>query len=170
MKNKGFTLIEMLVAIAVFSILLVSIMNTFTRGFYYQKRIIEMQTVEREETYLMETISREIRMAKGKPTVEGLNGSSVLTFEDHEGTLATYCLAEADGTCSSSPTAKSFSIKGQAVSSSDVEIMGLRFSTSTNFATSQPLVTITMQLRSKKDPGASAVLQTSVAMRLYPTI
>lgn len=173
MKNKGFTLIEMLVAMAIFSILLVSVMNTFTRGFYYQKRILEMQTVEREEAYLMEMVSREIRMATAiNVSQAGKNGSSQLTFTDHIPASATYCLANCatSGSCTCSDTGNSFSVGGKMINSADVEITGLKFSTSQSFTDTQPLITVTMQVRSKKDTGVSAVLQTSVAMRLYPTI
>ena len=173
MNNKGFTLIEMLAAMAIFSILLVSVMNTFTRGFYYQKRIIEMQSVEREEAYLMETISREIRMATAIDASQaGKNGSPQLTFTDHNKSPVTYCLADCttSESCACSPTGKSFSVGGKMINSTDVELTGLKFSTSQSFVNTQPLITVTMQVRSKKDTGVSTVLQTSVAMRLYKTI
>jgi prepilin-type N-terminal cleavage/methylation domain-containing protein len=164
MNNKGYTLVEMLVAISIFSILLVAIMNTFVRGFYYQKRILEMQAVQREESYLMEMMSREIRMATAI-TVNNLDGATELNFTDHTNGTARYCLSDTSGACN--PSGRSFSINGQVVNSEDVEISGLKFFTSETFTDTQPLVTIVMQVESKRDSGAKATLQTSIAMRLY---
>ncbi len=164
MNNKGYTFVEMLVAVSIFSILLVAIMNTFVKGFYYQKRILEMQAVQREESYLVEMMSREIRMATGM-TANNLNGATEFRFTDHTGNEAKYCLSDATGACNSA--GKSFSINGQVVNSEDVEISGLKFFTSETFDKKQPLVTIVMQVRSKRDSGAKATLQTSIATRIY---
>lgn len=167
MKNQGYTLIEMLVAMSIFSILMVLIMNTFVRGFALQKKIIEMQSVQREEAYLMETVSREIRMATGiSTTQQNLSGVSSLTFSNHEGTSNTtvYCLAGESGVCSTS--GKFFSINGKIINSAEVEVTNLKFYTS-DFTDKQPLVTILLQLKSRKDPTVETRLQTSVATRLY---
>ncbi len=165
MNNRGYTIIEMMVAISIFSVLLVAIMNTFVKGFYYQKRILEMQAVQREESYLMEMMSREIRMATMPPN-ENLNGVTELSFTDHTGTSTVkYCLADISGSCN--PAGRSFAVNGQVINSENVEIAGLKFYTSQSFTKTQPLVTIVMQVQSKKDPGAKASLQTSIATRLY---
>lgn len=164
MNNKGYTLVEMLVAMSIFAILLVAIMNTFVRGFYYQKRILEMQTVQREESYLMEMMSREIRMATVM-TANNLNGVTELNFIDHTNNRARYCLSGPSGACN--PYGESFSINGQVINSEDVRITGLKFYTSETFTDKQPLVTVVMQVQSKKDPAAKANLQTSIATRLY---
>lgn len=166
MNNKGYSLIEMLVAIAIFSVLLVAVMNTFTRGFAYQRRIVEMQKVQREEAFLLETISREIRMATAiADTQKNLRGGPKLDFTDHTGTPVSYCLAVESGACS--PAGKYFSVNGKVINSADVEVAGLKFYTSESFDKTQPLITITMQIRSKKESSVSTILQTSVATRLY---
>lgn len=166
MNNKGYSLIEMLVAIAIFSVLLVAVMNTFTRGFAYQRRIVEMQKVQREEAFLLETISREIRMATAiAASQQNLHEASRLDFTDHTGTPIYYCLAMESGACN--PAGKYFSVDGKVINSADVEVVGVKFSTSQTFVKTQPLVTITMEIRSKKEPAVSTVLQTSVATRLY---
>lgn len=155
----------MLVAMSIFAVLLVAIMNTFVKGFYYQKRILEMQAVQREESYLMEMMSREIRMAT-EMTANNLNGSPSLSFKDHIGDSVTYCLFDTvSGVCSDG--GNSFAMNGQVVNSEDVRITGLKFYTSETFTDTQPLVTIVMQVQSRKDSGAKASLQTSIATRLY---
>lgn len=166
MENKGYTLIEMLVAMAIFSILIVAVMNTLMRGFFYQKRLVEMQSVQREEAYLMETVSREIRMATDIATSQqALNGATRLDFTNNEGAATTYCRSNATGGCDSA--GKNFAINGTIVDSTDVEVIGLKFFTSQDFANKQPIVTILLQLQSTKDKGVETRLQTSVAMRLY---
>lgn len=166
MENKGYTLIEMLVAMALFSILIVMVMNTFMRGFYFQKRIVEMQALQREEAYLTETMSREIRMATDiNISQQALNGANTLVFTNNEGNATTYCLATSSGACSS--TGQYFAINGKVVNSTEINVKGLKFYTSQNFAAKQPIVTIVLLLQSKKETGVETRLQTSVAMRLY---
>lgn len=170
MKNKGFTLIEMLVSLAIFSVLIVTIMSTFVKGLYYQKRVSEMQTVEREGAYLMETVSREVRMASHiNDDQQGHRDVPELEFTDHGGKSVQYCHSK-DNVCSSSG-GTAFSIKRdgvlQQINSPSVRITELNFFTSDSFATAQPLITISMTIQSVKEPNVSTVLQTSVAMRLY---
>jgi len=166
MENKGYTLIEMLVAMALFSILIVMVMNTFMRGFYFQKRIVEMQALQREEAYLTETMSREIRMATDIATSQqALNGVTSLVFSNNEGNATTYCLADSSGICSS--TGQYFAVNGKVVNSTEIRVISLRFFTSQDFANKQPIVTTVLQLQSKKEIGVETRLQTSVAMRLY---
>ena len=173
MKNKGFTLVEMLVSLAIFSILLVAVLNTFVRGFYYQKKVAEMQTVEREGSYLMELISREVRMASDINNSQAdLNGAYKLTFQDHEGDPIEYCFTNSHGNCSNADSGENFSVRRdhgdwQQVNSSSVKVADLSFFTSESFSDTQPLITISMRIQSVKEPSVSTVLQTSVAMRLY---
>jgi len=173
MKNKGFTLVEMLVSLAIFSILLVAVLNTFVKGYYYQKRVAEMQAVEREGSYLMELISREIRMASDINNSQAdLDGAYKLTFRDHDGSPIQYCFTDAHGNCSNAHSGENFSVRRdngdwQQVNSSGVKVTNLSFFTSESFSDTQPLITISMRIQSVKEPSVSTVLQTSVAMRLY---
>ena len=63
-KNKnGFTLVELLVSIFVFFLIVGAIMNIFISGIETQKKILRDQKTISELSYVMEHISRSLRMA-----------------------------------------------------------------------------------------------------------
>lgn len=180
MENKGFTVIEMIVALGIFSVLLVATMGAFANGYASQRRILEMQAVQRDGAYLMEIMSREIRMASSsdglKPNLD--KGSSRLDFTNHDGKSITYCRASIKkGVVQCSGSGKLFAMINDAgvrslMNSSNVEITNLTFYSSNtdnsgNYDKSEPIVTISMTLQSAKDNNIQMTLQTSVAMRLY---
>jgi len=76
-EEKGITLIEMLVSIAIISVLSVSfyqILSTFSKNFEIQDAIAEMQQQGR---FTADLISREIRQAGYNPTGSIFNGGTV---------------------------------------------------------------------------------------------
>jgi type II secretory pathway pseudopilin PulG len=182
-KEIGFTLIEMAVALGIFTLLITAVMRVYTNGFYSQKRALEMQAVQRDGSYILEVVSREIRMAQdaniaGSPV--GLTNNA-FSFVNHDGVNVIYCLARKVGnntSCNAAGDSFAISMDGGAnydvINSSDVTVTKLLFSSSadgsnTDYTKSEPLITVTMSLQSKKDPGANLTLQTGVAMRLYST-
>lgn len=181
MENKGFTLIEMLVSLMIFAILITAAMSTFVKGFAYQKRIVEMQAVQREGSYLMETISREIRMATNMDSSQQGNSDSSVSFNNPDGHSITYCLANSNGNCTASGSYFAVDDTTTGVSSiinsSDISVSRLNFYVSGGTdtfwgrgaqATSvQPLITVVMELQSNKDPTVKLNLQSSIAMRIY---
>lgn len=178
MKNKGFTLIEMLIALGIFCVLIVAIMRVFTSGFSFQRRVLEAQAVQRDGTYLMEMLSREIRMASATygSNIPISSGSTSLKFINHNNQLVTYCRATAlndgsgDAVCNSS--GNSFAVNNKVMNSSDVKVSRLVFYPSKtdstgNYSDSEPMITIYMALQSVKDPSVTISLQSTVSMRLY---
>lgn len=63
-NNSGLTLIEMLVAIAVFSIIIVSAISIFIYSIKIQKYCLSYQNLLSQMNYVMEYMTRSIRMAK----------------------------------------------------------------------------------------------------------
>jgi len=63
-KDAGFTLIEMLVVITVFSILMVAIIGIFVSALRIQRYYLASQRLLNETSYVMEYTSRFIRMAQ----------------------------------------------------------------------------------------------------------
>lgn len=59
--QKGFTLIEMLVVITVFSITVVAVCDLFMLNLKYQRRVAETQKLENNIRYVSETIIRAMR-------------------------------------------------------------------------------------------------------------
>ncbi|MBZ9569599.1 prepilin-type N-terminal cleavage/methylation domain-containing protein [Patescibacteria group bacterium] len=69
MKNKGLTLIEMLVALTMFSIIVGAISGLFISGIRSQGRVLATQEILDQTSYVMEYMGRAIRMA-----IKDLNG------------------------------------------------------------------------------------------------
>ena len=81
-KIRGFTLVELLVAMAISSIVLASVAaayRTQIRTHATQQMVVDMQQNIRGAMYIMQ---REIRMAGHDPT--GLTGASILVADDAE--------------------------------------------------------------------------------------
>lgn len=64
MKNKGFTLVEIMVAVAVFMVLIVIFADFFTSAIQAQRKALASQEVIDNVSYNLEYMSRAIRMAK----------------------------------------------------------------------------------------------------------
>ncbi len=63
-KEKGFTLVELMVSAFVFALLAGAIAGILTSGIQSQRIILKEQKNTSEMSYVMEYISRDIRMAK----------------------------------------------------------------------------------------------------------
>lgn len=178
MNNRGFTLIEMLVALSIFSLVVTLVLNTFVHSFAAQKKVIEMQVVQREGAYLMESLSRDIRMATDLDDSErsdsGHVSGSTLIFTNHGKKIVKYCLADSNAVCNTGGNNIAFNttdpltgvVTTGVMNSSEVQISNLVFSVSAADKT-QPFITIYITLQSAKDPAVTVTMQTSVAMRLY---
>ena len=62
--KKGFTLIELLISMTIFSIVMVSVINLFSAGIKTQRKTLALQTLSNSTSYVIEYMSRSIRMAK----------------------------------------------------------------------------------------------------------
>lgn len=77
--KKGFTLLEMIVVIGIFSLFSGAILGIFISSVNSQKRILAQQEILDQANYLLEYISRSLRMAR-KDDLSGtncLNGEKV---------------------------------------------------------------------------------------------
>ncbi len=63
-KDKGFTLIELMVSIALFAIIVGVISSIFLTSLQGQRKAISFQGIFDQTSYLMEYMSRSLRMAK----------------------------------------------------------------------------------------------------------
>lgn len=63
-KNKGFTLVEILVSVAIFSSVVVVATNIFTISIAAQRKILAQQEITDQVSYAVEYIGRAIRMAQ----------------------------------------------------------------------------------------------------------
>lgn len=63
-KNKGFTLIELIVVMAIFLVIIGTGVNVFISIIGYQKRILSEQELLNQASYMLEYMSRAMRMAE----------------------------------------------------------------------------------------------------------
>lgn len=155
-NDRGFTLLEVLLAISLLALVVSLTVGIFVSGSNSQRKIIELFAAQREGGYLMETISRELRMATAINASQANNQDSDITFTNYDGDSITYELNGGRILRDTSP-----------ISSSDVTIEDLKFYTSEDFNLKQPLITIVMKIKSRGKYGTSVILQDSISLRIY---
>ncbi len=93
-NNKGFVLIEMLVAIAMFLVIIVSITSLSVSAIRNQKMVLASQEISSQASYALEYVSRALRMAQKDSAGSCINingnyenhlGSSSIRFLNHYG-------------------------------------------------------------------------------------
>lgn len=62
--SKGFTLIELIVVLAVFVFVIDATVTIFVSVVHHQKRILDQQELVNQENYVLETLSQSLRQAK----------------------------------------------------------------------------------------------------------
>jgi prepilin-type N-terminal cleavage/methylation domain-containing protein len=170
-KNSGLTLIEVLVAMGIFSVVISVAVGIFISGSNSQRKILELNSTRGEANYLMETISRELRMATAIDADEGVDPNSKdsdIEFTNYDNISIKYCRSDASGTCDGN--GDYFSRDGEVINSPDIKIGHLIFYVTENFDVApkkQPIVTISMKVKSTGQYGTSFILQNSVSLRLY---
>lgn len=170
-KNSGLTLIEVLVAMSIFAVVISVAIGVFVSGSSAQRRILEFNATQREANYLMETVSRELRMATAIGAGEGVGANSTdsdIEFTNYDEDVIEYCRSDSSGSCDSN--GEYFSRGGEVINSPDIKIDHLIFYVTHNFSNvpkKQPLITVVMKIKSTGSSGAELTLQNSVSLRLY---
>jgi prepilin-type N-terminal cleavage/methylation domain-containing protein len=189
MMNKGLTLVEMLVSIAIFGILTVSLVGMFSSAMDAQASILQNQEMLNQASYAVEYMDRAIRMALRDDATNGASGACTGTLNDNYGISSnsiqflTYDTVDSLYKCkrfylesnvlkeqkSTNMTSASFQA-GTEVTSSKVKFNSLVFNVvGDNYGSSQPIVTIIMDIQSNSsrrlNPIPSMVLQTSISQR-----
>jgi len=122
--KKGFTLIELLSAVGIFGILMGLATGVFVSALKLQKQSFNSQEILSQTSYLMEYISRAIRMAK-KDNDGGCTGESgwnfvfennCLKFKNYKNECQSFCLEnerlkEKKGQIEAYLTSKDISVK-----------------------------------------------------------
>lgn len=85
-KNRGFTLLELLVAVSIFSVVLVLVVSSFAFATRYQRRVRINREVSQAARYSIDTISREVMLSWNGPLkntrdfIKTDNGEQVYNF------------------------------------------------------------------------------------------
>ena len=169
--QRGFTLIEMVVAVFAFSIVLALIGTVFVYALTSQRRIINAQKVEENLSFVMESMTREIRVAQ--PDAQGVFSTlsdactsaspafaSTLDFLNSSGQRIVYSL-------SGNAVHRSVNGTDSIMNSNSVEFTRLQFCVSgVTVYGKQPRITILTSVRSKDTtPQVVEDYQTTVALR-----
>jgi len=92
-KNSGLTLIEVLVAMSIFAVVISVAIGIFVSGSSSQRKILGINTAQREAGYLMEIISRELRMAKAIDSTQENLEDDIIEFTNYNSDPIIYCKA-----------------------------------------------------------------------------
>ena len=171
LKWRGFTLIEMLVAMTISVLIIGAICGVFVSSIKGKQRIYQLKEIEDNARYAMELMSREIRVAQDVFSLDNYTGSTPPSFTDSSGANIQFCRADSGGTCNGS--GDYLSKNGDLITSSKVKINNLIFYVN-DFDTDndgqndlQPRITISMTVVSVSDSSVSMTFQTTISPRIY---
>ncbi len=185
LKNKnfsklGFSLMEVIVSVSIFSIMILSATQIFSLVIDGQRGAIASQNVQESMKYFLEVIAKEMRMALPAEFAGDCNvasagqifylfegvGSDTLYFKNYQGECVVYT------SVLDSNLVRRFRINRAGnvgfISPSQVSIESLNFILSSAAGT-QPLVSVNISAKSlnSKQMTTAMSLQTSVSSRYY---
>ena len=174
-EKTGFTLIEIVVAVAVFLLISTIVLNVFTHSSRVRERISSSQNVRNHLQYAVELMSREIRTMKDIDVSQKGNSDSNVKFHNYDCEEIEYCLADLAGNCDAN--GEYIADNGEIFTSSDIKIEKLNFyinefqiCVGVPKTEIQPSITIFIEGKSKtsSNPQPSLVVQTTISPRFYP--
>lgn len=181
-KNKeAFSLIEVIVSVAIFSVIILTVTDIFRLVMDGQRSAIATQNVQESLKYFLEVTGKEIRMAKRNDgTCSGVTSGSVyglvesandvLSFKNYYGECVSYRLVT-----TSSPLygqVQRFQIvrggNSDFISPAQINMDKLDFVLSTGL-NKQPLITLNLRAHAlgMKKASSSMIIQTSLSSRYY---
>lgn len=163
-KNSGgFTLVELLAAVAIFGLIMAAVSGIFMNAVNEEQIMLAKQGVDDNAMYAMEFMIKELRMAKSIATPGG-NGSTV-AFGNSAGSSVTYSLANGKIIRNDATLATG----DQPISSDDITISSLNFSLNSWDSAHAPRVTIFMRVQKAISSSSQTTLemQSTVSPRLY---
>lgn len=182
-NEKGIGLVELVVAVAIFSLVMLAATGIFINAMKAQKAIIAKQNVANNMRYVMEFMAKEMRMAQ-------VPANSDLTFNDGAGVPSkldgttvdsinfyiTAALTPVTYLLDNEKVKRKLGAGGnEPISSEEILITGLSFKINSWYISPDtvpnprpaPLITIFMKAKAKNGAGGEVELQTSIAPRTY---
>lgn len=162
-NKQGFTLIETVIALAVFAMVMLAVISIFMAAIQSQRRGYALQDIQENARYALEMMAKEIRMAEINNSA-GVSSSLDITAHKPEGDKnVVYSLNngqiirnEAGGL-------------NQAITSTKVEVTDLQFYVEKDVQL-QPRVTVAIQIKGKGgqvEAQPQINLQTTIVSRTY---
>lgn len=169
LPGRGFSLIETLVVIGVFSIIAIVISQSVSSTLVGSKKSDATATVRGELNYATSYIERHLRSAKSIPPASCTgSGSDTISYIDDSGQNASFS-CRVDSSCSPSGVSYVASGADRLTSSQTVCITSCQFKC-TQISKQPPTIEISLQGKNKGGSGAedSVVdVKTSVTLRAY---
>ena len=174
--KKGFTLIELLVSMTIFSVVMVSAIGLFSAGVENQRKILALQTLSNNTSYVIEYMSRTIRMAKKDLgglylTTAGCNfenpdGDSSILFMNYHQDRQEFFLENGQIKEKKGPLSQSGPL-AIPLTSDNFLVQKLVFELSGECQTDelQPKVTIVIEIQTKEAKPQRLNLQTTISQR-----
>lgn len=176
--KKGFTLIETVISIALFSLVSISIVVLFVSAASAQKKVLDMQNVQNSARILLETFSREARMAiidsKGTCVNAGAvfqNGAAFVKFKNSKEECVKYWLD--NGMIKKTAIDKLGNASTTIITESNTQVSSLSFYLRQNLSgignPYQPFMVLkaTIKKAGSSDDSRIINLQTSISARAY---
>jgi len=164
MNNKGFTLIEISVATAIFVLVTTVATGLFVSSLRAQRQALATQEVLAQTSYLMEYMSRALRMARkdllGECIPVKLNyqfENNCLKFRNYQGDCQQFCL---DGTRLKDENDNYLTSASFEVSSFNVDLSG-QYQPPIDYL--QPKITIFLDIKGKEQ--SKVKIQTTISQR-----
>jgi len=164
-NQKGFTIIEMLVAVTAFAFVVMVATAAFSHVLGIERRATSLQKIQENAAYIMETIAKEIRVS------EITNSNSVncrlwpstsLAIKHPVNGSITYFRDSADNSFHRNITG----VADTVISSNEVEFTRFDFCISgAGSINNQPRISIIATVKSSKDPNLSINIQTTLSQR-----
>ncbi len=160
-KNKGFTLVELLVAMAAFGIIIITVGNIASTVIKGQRKAFAIQNAQEAGRFLSETMFKELRTS----AINTGAGSGLTTLNITNADSQTFDY-QFDN------TNKKLLRNGQVTSPSNVEITGSFYVQAYTFpsAPARKVVTIVMKIETSGNRPEEATvinLQNTIAPRIY---
>ncbi len=170
-NKRGFTIVEMVVAVTIFSVVVVIAIGSFLAVLTANTKSLGVKNIQQDARYIMDQIAHDVR-------------SGTIDYVNHDDKLSTLHIVLRDG----SRVEYSFVVLGSEdgagnifykdangnstkINSDKVDIIDMKFAvypnSSSELSSEQPRVTIIGVFQSKDDAKSRFRVQTSVVSRQY---
>lgn len=179
-NKSAFSLIEVIVSVAIFSVIILTVTDIFRLVMEGQRTAIATQNVQESLKYFLEVTGKEIRMAKRSNGTCGVNAGSVyglvestndiLSFKNYYGECVVYRLVMTSSPLYGPVQRFQISRGGNVdfISPTQINMDRLDFSLSTGL-NRQPLITLNLKAHAlgTKTAASEMIIQTSLSSRYY---
>ena len=154
--RQGFTLVELIVAVAIFSVVVTIIIGAFSMAIKAQKRVILLQDIQENAKSILEFMAKELRMSVISNTNDGLSTELDFTRNTSDGASVVYLFQNGQ-----------LLRNGKAMNSPNVNMTGSFYIQGVESGDKiQPRMTILLKLNDVTDSGIVIETQSTLCQRL----